>query len=583
MKIKKLFTSLLLSCIVLFSCTKIEDADLINPNYPLISSADVDLYLNDIENRFSKFYDGASDLSSELTRQQVWYGPSYTNAYQPSRFDDVWQDGYQALYNIDLMTSVATTQKKWRHVGIGYVLKAYILGTLVDCFGSVPFEEAGLAAQNLNPKLQTGDKIYQAMIKFLDTGINFLSRTDFNGAANQENIYKGDTSLWKRAALTLKAKFLFQTRLVNPQALDLAENILNNGRIISETSHDLNFKYGTTQNAPDSRHPQYANNYNASSVGGVGEYIPTYFMWALCAEKRGQNAGGSWKTSSITIPSTTDNFDDPRRRYMLCRQVVDYSGVTFQNASCSEEPKPAHFTDPKLPFCFPASSGGYWGRDHGDNSGTPPDGPLRTTYGLYPCGGKFDNLTAATRALIGQGALGAGILPIWNSEFTLFLRSELSLVKNNQVTARTYLRDAVERSILKVQNFNSAVGYTLPTSDTNLLLNTPAKRLRYINLVLSRYDAATNNDERLEVIMKEFYLALWGNGIEVYNNYRRSGKPGNMPDPKTAAQGVGNLYMRSFLYPSNYINRNLNAVSQKVPGSQVQKVFWDTNPDNFIK
>ena len=34
----------------------------------------------------------------------------------------------------------------------------------------------------------------------------------------------------------------------------------------------------------------------------------------------------------------------------------------------------------------------------------------------------------------------------------------------------------------------------------------------------------TTDGDRLNVIMKEYFIALWGNGIESYNNYRRTGK-----------------------------------------------------------
>ena len=33
---------------------------------------------------------------------------------------------------------------------------------------------------------------------------------------------------------------------------------------------------------------------------------------------------------------------------------------------------------------------GYWGRDHGNDEGTPPDNFTRTASGVYPAGGSFD-------------------------------------------------------------------------------------------------------------------------------------------------------------------------------------------------
>ncbi|MEQ1623389.1 MAG: SusD/RagB family nutrient-binding outer membrane lipoprotein, partial [Sediminibacterium sp.] len=96
-----------------------------------------------------------------------------------------------------------------------------------------------------------------------------------------------------------------------------------------------------------------------------------------------------------------------------------------------------------------------------------------------------------------------------------------------------------------------------------------------------QYDAATTDDARLNIIMKEYYIAAWGNGVETYNSLRRTGKPDNIQlVVTTASPGV---FMRSFTYPSVYMNRNLNAPTQKTPGTAANKVFWDNNPDNFIK
>ena len=66
---------------------------------------------------------------------------------------------------------------------------------------------------------------------------------------------------------------------------------------------------------------------------------------------------------------------------------------------------------------------------------------------------------------------------------------------------------------------------------------------------------------KLNIIMKEYYIALWGNGIDAINNYRRTGKPDNMQFTRTAAPGS---FTRSMLYPANLVNLNLNALKNLV-------------------
>ena len=105
-----------------------------------------------------------------------------------------------------------------------------------------------------------------------------------------------------------------------------------------------------------------------------------------------------------------------------------------------------------------------------------------------------------------------------------------------------------------------------------------------MNAMLANYDAAVpiapNTDltqNKLDVIIKEYWVALWGNGIESYNMVRRTGKPANLQP--ALAPSPGEFY-RSFTYPAVYIVRNNNATQK--PGNTVQ-VFWDNNPAGFVK
>jgi hypothetical protein len=90
---------------------------------------------------------------------------------------------------------------------------------------------------------------------------------------------------------------------------------------------------------------------------------------------------------------------------------------------------------------------------------------------------------------------------------------------------------------------------------------------------MTEYDAASGNEAKLAVVIREWYLASWGNGIEPYNMYRRTG----YPSLQTGVAPVG-PFPRSYRYPANEVNTNPN-VSQTPASNQV---FWDTNPAGFI-
>ncbi len=543
------------------SCNKQLDSLLTNPNLPTTSTADVDLYINRVQLSFTDFYTTASDYGGQLVRQQEWYGPLYANAYSPNSFDGLWSTAYSSIIkNADAMIPLAQSQKKYIQSGIARTLKAYVMGTLVDDFGDVPFSEADLGVANTNPKSDGGAAVYAAVQSMLDSAIIDFTRTGAGPGPTNDLFYAGNKANWTRAAKTLKLKFLMQARLVDNSVGAKIQALLTENNLINTEAQDFTFKYSTNISSPDSRHPHYASNYTAGGL--AGDFISNYFMWEVAAEKSG---GG---VSTL----------DPRRRFYFYRQRINFADVNAQTASCSVQAYPAHYPA-GTPFCLVGQ--GYWGRDHGDNSGTPPDGPLRTAWGVYPAGGDFD-ANQGTSVTLSRGGKGAGIDPIWISSFTYFLEAEaaLKLGITSAGTPRALLESAIRASMAKVLAFPATVGVTVPT--TYVPPTTGAGSVdNYVNTVLNAYDNSTNDDQRLNIIMKEYHIASWGNGVEPYNNYRRTGKPDNM-QPAVTTPNPG-LFMRSFFYPAVYVNRNLNASPQKNPGVAANKVFWDNNPDNFIK
>ncbi len=560
MKYKQIIFGILLLATI-SGCNKKLDSLLTNPNNPSASTADVDLYLNQVQLSFTGFFTGASDFGGQLVRHQEWYGPLYANAYSPNSFDGLWSTAYSSIIkNADAMIPLAQQQKKYIQSGIARTLKAYVLGTLVDDFGDVPFTESDLGVANTNPKADGGAAIYAAVHALLDSAIIDFNKTDAGAKPTNDLFYGGTAANWVKAAKSLKLKFYMQARLVDNSVGAKIQTLLTENNLVNTEPQDFSFKYATNLNAPDSRHPHYASNY--TSGGLAGDFISNYFMWEVVAEK----SGGSVSTL------------DPRRRYYFYRQRTNFADVSVVTASCSVQSYPAHYPA-GTPFCLVGQ--GYWGRDHGDNSGTPPDGPLRTTWGVYPAGGEFD-ANQGTSVSLSRGGRGAGIDPIWLSSFTFFLEAEaaLTLGITTQGTARVLLDKAIRASMAKVLAFPTTIGVTVPTANVPPISG-PGSVDNYVTTVLTAYDNATTNDQRLNIIMKEYHIATWGNGVEPYNNYRRTGKPDNM-QPAVTTPNPG-LFMRSYFYPAVYVNRNLNAPAQKTPGAAANKVFWDNNPDNFIK
>jgi Starch-binding associating with outer membrane/Susd and RagB outer membrane lipoprotein len=559
MRLKKIYI-VALSVVMLGSCNKKLDELLVNPNSPSPESASADLYLTQMQLSFANFFDGASGFGMETTRMIVMYGPTYNNAYSPQSFDGLWSTAYTGVFkHANALIPIAENEKKFVNSGMAKTLKAYTMMTLVDMFGDIPYTDANLGTDNTNPTIDKGQDVYAKAIALLDAAIVDFGKTPGAYPGNQDLFFGASNAAgavrWKTAAKLLKLRALSNTRLVDASAKTKIDALLTDADVVASVNSsaaDLEFKYSTKQTNPNSRHPRYNGNW--TQTGNAGDYMGTYFMWVLVQERG------------------TSNNSDPRSRYYFYRQKTNYANVNVNTSSCSVAPPPPHYPA-GMPYCLLLQ--GYWGRDHGDNSGIPPDGELRSTWGIYPAGGDFD-YNQATRVALNRGGNGAGVQPIWQRAFTEFVKAECALKLGTAGNPRTLLESGIRKSIDKVTNFNVAIGASLGTTDTAYVATT-FRINNYVNKVLALYDAATSDDQRLNIIMKEFYIALWGNGVDANNNYRRTGKPDNMQLTRAASPGS---YTRSMLYPSTLVNLNQNA-SQK-SGVDV-RVFWDNNPAGFIK
>jgi hypothetical protein len=558
---KKIVTLSLFIATVTVGCKKL-DSLIDNPNAVDPSLANVDLLLNGVQANFIGVFNDLSDGGQALTRQSAMTGGAlYNTAYTPTSFDGTWSNAYTGVIkNANVVITLGVQQKKYVQAGIAQIAKAYTLGSMVDFFGDIPNAEAALGLENINPKVDAGAEVYKSVFALLDSAISNFNKTGAAAGPANDLIYGGSVAKWKKAAKTLKLKFLMQTRLVDNTVTAKIQSLLTENDLITAEANDFTFKFGTTNNLPDSRHPHYAANYNNAVTGSnsANDFIGNYFMWAVGVEKSGSGA-----VTSL----------DPRRRYYFYRQRTNYADANSQSCPCTGYPFPGHYA-PNMPFCLVGA--GYWGRDHGDNSGVPPDGNTRTTWGVYPAAGEYD-ASQGTSVNNTRGGRGAGINPIFMSSFTYFLEAEaaLKLGITSAGTPKALLEKAVRASIARVLGFAATVNVVVAAPPTQAAIDT------YVTTVLANYDAATTDAERLDVIMKEYYIASWGNGIEAYNNYRRTGSPNNMQ--LTVTTPNSGLFIRSFFYPSVFINRNINAPAQKNPGVAANKVFWDNNPDNFIK
>lgn len=518
-------------CMFMVSSCELGDFDLQdNPNRLEPQDVTPDPLLSEIQFQFQQVMVNLISETDRIVRYQALIG-NYEGIVDKSALQLEWLIMYSMKTNVDIITELADENPDLSfHRGIAKLLSSYLYATMVDYTGKIPLSEASNPEDFPNPKLDDGSDVYDTVLKDIDAAI-----VDFNNATiapTTDLYYEGDKDKWIRLANSLKLKLLVQKRLINPaEVKQQINNLLSTGIFIDNVDQDFQFQY-STELEPESRHFYYRRGYDA---GGSTSYIGNYLLSQLKDSK---------------------NIQDPRLRYYFYRQSNNVTPFVVCTGN------------PDYEYCYVGDS--YLGRDHGDRVSSLGENLQKTTWGLYPGGGAFDadNFQEGPKLKENGKTLdGAGILPFLHSSYVKFLKAEASLTLGTTGNAATLLDQAIRNSMSKVINFNTSVvdpAFAASNTDVN----------SYVAEVIGKYNAANNND-KLDIIITEYYLAAFGNSIESYNAYRRTGFPSNLQEP---VYDKGYAFPRSWYYPDDSVNRN-SSINQKII---TEKVFWDTNPDGFI-
>ena len=556
-KINNLIKMLVLCGGLFFASCETTELDLTqNPNALAPEQADPDFYLNSIQLSYAYLIESFGNTAGAVTRIDYMNGRDYANAYQPGSFNGRWSSAYQTIMqDIREMNILADEAGLTKHKAIGQVIEAHILMTLVDFFGDIPYTEAFQGAANLNPMSDSGESVYAAALGLLDAAITNFN-TDALGeptwvAGVTDPFYNGDWAAWTKAANTLKMNAYMNTRNVDGSALANFNAIVASGNYISSNADDFQFQWGTEAIQPDSRHPRYRSSYTAT---GGGSYMSNSLMDYM----RGGFDGGYQIGAGNFIA-------DPRIMFYYHRQTNPTPGIAGAPADeevleCGLQNAPAHYAG----YVFCANPQGWWGRDHGNDNGIPPDGFLRTLAGVYPAGGKLDDWSYGGQQN-GAGFGGNGITPILLASWQDFLIAEAELVGGDPTAAKNAMFAGMQKSMDKVLNFKPR------TERFDAIMDIYFGGVSFVvNNFYARIDAEWDAaDDVMNVLGMQSFVAQYGNGLGAYNFYRRTGFPTTL-QPNIEPNPGG--FIRSFYYPADHANNNSN-VSQK--SGVTDPVFWD--------
>jgi hypothetical protein len=469
-------------------------------------------------------------------------------------FEGTWNGFYSnALKDVDEILKATDPAKvnNPHYRAIAQILKAYYFSVVVDYWGEAPYSEAfkgNDASFLVNPKYDEGKPIYDELFKLLDEAVANLNRPT-PVTVQGDAIFNGNAAAWIRTANSLRLRLLIQTRRVDTGAASKVAAAINAaGGLIGTPAQDFSFRFSSLVN-PDNRHPWFSNAYAAGS-NGFTYIIHQYVLEML--ENEDPRTPFYFKRQTRYVLDLTDPTDlgtvstgYPPYNPEWVRRLYTNKGRTFNPAV--DRPILA----------------GYMGRERGDPAGVPQDTDLRLAPGVYPAGGFYDD--PARVALTGGNNIagGAGIFPAITSVNVKFYQIEAMLALGVPGNPRTLFEQTIREHIGRVVSLSGAL-------DTRSIAPTTAAVDAYVKLFMDRYDAAPSNDAKLNVVLKQAWFCNWGNGIETYNAFRRTGYPS---DIRTPLNRVRQFALR---IPFAQDDLNLNTSAPKTPPAfDATPVFWD--------
>jgi hypothetical protein len=222
MKWNKFFVAMMLTGGIIFtSCDEMLDINE-SPNNPATSTpaltlpaAQVNLatHLESTYNLHGSFL--AHYWTQGPTASQYRFIEEYnitTTVYGPS-----WAALYAGvLTDLQFVKTSATTSGLTNYAAIAQLMQAYTFQLLVDMYDKVPYEDALKGKQSvMQPRFDDGDIIYDDLILKIDEALGWISSNSAT-PGDDDLIYGGDMTLWRKFGNTLKLKIYIRQALSRP-------------------------------------------------------------------------------------------------------------------------------------------------------------------------------------------------------------------------------------------------------------------------------------------------------------------------------------------------------------------------------
>jgi len=222
-RIKYYLAALVTSVMLLSSCSDSFFNVNTDPNNPAVSTPTYVLpsaisgsayvmggYYQALGGFWSQQYGQASGASQWIE----WESYNLTEDGFDRQFSTIYSGSLEDYENVRV-SSAATAN--WKFYTIATLMQAYTFQVMADLYDQVPFTEALKGLNNLQPKYDKGELVYDSLLARIDVAISKdFSAPSAQAPGNADVIFGGDMKSWIQFANTLKLKIYL--RYVNVDA-----------------------------------------------------------------------------------------------------------------------------------------------------------------------------------------------------------------------------------------------------------------------------------------------------------------------------------------------------------------------------
>lgn len=232
----------------LSGCKKFDEINT-NPNQPGTVPPSVQLTASEIQVGFT-FGGDVARFAGIFDQHIVGYDRQYAvlNSYNfvNSDFDQVWQNLYLVMGNLNDLANNSSKLGYKRYAGVSKVLLAYSIGMTSSFWNDVPFKEAFKGFDNLTPAFDAQQDVYANVQTLLDEAITLLAdpAPGVKVPGADDVVYGGDDVKWTKFAYALKARFYLHTRKRDATAVGKASTALASA--FSSSSDDAYVYFGSS-------------------------------------------------------------------------------------------------------------------------------------------------------------------------------------------------------------------------------------------------------------------------------------------------------------------------------------------------